>query len=146
MTLQNFETNQSTTSPQIFQVVDEVAGAAVAEASAMVIAPIASSTHLTKPADVWEWRELRDYVVGQIEQRFGAQPHPHPEREASIFKSFLARWPEQAVDIAHHSFDVCDGWWGGAPISVNRFCKASDQFFGAPIAQRLTEVQERSTP
>lgn len=84
----------------------------------------------------WTWSDLRDYVVGQIEERFGAFPRDS-RKESGVFKSFLARWGDQAQPIARHAFEVADGRWGGAPISVNRFCKNSDPYFAAVIAERL---------
>jgi hypothetical protein len=88
--------------------------------------------------DTWAWDDLRDYVVASIEERFG--PFPRDSRkESGIFKSFLARWGEQARPIAEYAFVVTDGRWGGAPISVNRFCKGSDPYFAEVIAARLVE-------
>lgn len=95
--------------------------------------------YLTRPDSSWGWDDLRDYVVGQVEQRFGAFPRDL-RKESSIFKSFLGRYP-QAVAIARYAFEVKDGYWSGAPISVNRFCKGSDPWFADIIAVRLAEVQ-----
>lgn len=84
----------------------------------------------------WAWDDLRDYVVHNIEERFG--PFPRDARkEAGIFKSFLSRWGDQAQGIARYAFETVDGRWAGAPISVNRFCKNSDPYFAAVIAERL---------
>lgn len=89
-----------------------------------------------KPADQWTWEDLRDYVVRQIEERHGPQVRDF-KKESGIFKGFLSRWTSQAPVIAQMAFDVYDGMWRGAPISVNRFCKASDPFFAQVIADRL---------
>lgn len=103
----------------------------------VTITPISSSTHLLRQEDQWSWSELRDYVMAEIVQRHGPQPR-NPKTEASIFKSFLSRWPDgQAVRIAKAAFEIHDGMWGKAPISVNRFCKASDPFFAIPVLTRL---------
>ena len=99
--------------------------------------PSASRAYLGKSD--WSWDDLRDYVVAQIEERFG--PFPRDSRkESGIFKSFLARWEGQAQGIARYAFEVADGRWGGAPISVNRFCKNSDPYFAQVIAERLVET------
>lgn len=90
----------------------------------------------------WEWDDLRDYVVAQIEQRFGVFPRDS-RKEASIFKSFLGRWGQQAQQIARFAFEVEDGYWKGSPVSVNRFCKASDPYFSEVIARRLAEDSVR---
>lgn len=101
------------------------------------VTPIPSSTHLLRGESQWDWSQLRDYVVAEIVRRHGPQPR-NPKTEASIFKSFLNRWPDgQAVRIAKAAFEIHDGMWGKAPISVNRFCKASDEFFASPILARL---------
>ena len=89
--------------------------------------------------DDWSWDDLRNYVVVQIEERLGVFPRDS-RKEAGIFKSFLSRWPEgQAQAIARYAFEVCDGRWAGAPISVNRFCKGSDPYFAAKIVDRLVQ-------
>jgi hypothetical protein len=103
------------------------------------VTPVASAAvaYAMKSEDVWGWSDLRDFVIREIEQRHGPQVRD-PKKEASIFKSFMSRWPEQAVGIAKAAFGpVYDGMWRNAPISVNRFCKASDEYFAAVIAERL---------
>lgn len=85
----------------------------------------------------WGWQDLRDYVVREIEKRHGPQVRD-PKKEAAIFKSFMSRWPGQAVTIAKAAFVVHDGMWRNAPISINRFCKASDPFFSAVLAKNLS--------
>jgi hypothetical protein len=100
--------------------------------------PVPSKTHLLADPEDWEWRQLRDYVIGEIEQRFGVQPRMRATNEAAIFKSFIKRYPDGlAIQIARHAFDVLDGWWSGAPISITRFCIASDPFFATPIKDKL---------
>jgi hypothetical protein len=96
-----------------------------------------STTYVMRDGAVWTWSDLRDYVVREIEARHGPSVR-NPMKEAGVFKGFLARWPEDAAAIAQFAFGpVCNGMWRSAPISVNRFCKASDEFFAAPIAARL---------
>jgi len=89
-----------------------------------------------RPESTWGWQDLRDYVVREIEARHGPQVR-NPKTESSIFKSFLTRWSDQAVSIAKVSFEVHNGMWRNAPISVNRFCVASDPYFAAVIAANL---------
>lgn len=98
--------------------------------------PSQSRAFVAKEETTWDWSDLRDYVVSQIETRFGAFPRD-AKKEAGIFKSFLARHPEDAVAIARFAFEVEDGYWAGAPISVNRFCKASDPYFAEKIKPRM---------
>lgn len=97
---------------------------------------IGTRTHLLAQEQDWDWRQLRDYVVGQIEHFHGPQPRD-PRKEKSIFSSFLDRWGSQAPLIAKAAFEVHQGMWQSAPISVNRFCKASDGYFAQVIAERL---------
>lgn len=101
--------------------------------------PVASQggAFMMKPEAAWGWSDLRDYVIKEIEKRHGPQVRD-PMKEASIFKSFMSRWPDQSVAIARVAFGpVNDGMWHNAPISVNRFCKASDSYFSTVIAERL---------
>jgi hypothetical protein len=101
------------------------------------VTPIPSSRHLLREQGEWDWAELRDYVITEIERRHNRQVR-NAKTEAAIFKSFLSRWPDgQAVRIARAAFEIYDGMWGNAPISVNRFCKASDEFFAVPILTSL---------
>ena len=103
------------------------------------VVPVASQSvaFVMKPEDGWGWSDLRDFVIREIEKRHGPQVRDLM-KEAGIFKSFMTRWPDQSVAIAKVAFGpVNDGMWQNAPISVNRFCKASDQYFSARIAERL---------
>jgi hypothetical protein len=97
---------------------------------------VAPATHILRDEDSWDWRALRDYVIREIEVRHGEQPRNN-KTEAAIFKSFLNRWEGDAVRIAKAAFELYEGMWGNAPISVNRFCKNSDEFFAAKILARL---------
>lgn len=103
----------------------------------VTVTPIPSSRHLLQDETQWSWQELRDYVVAEIVRRHGPQPR-NGKTEAAIFKSFLSRWPDgQAVRVARAAFEIYEGMWGNAPISVNRFCKHSDPFFATPILTAL---------
>jgi hypothetical protein len=103
----------------------------------VTIKPVAApAAHLLQDEGSWDWRALRDYVVREIERRHGPQVHDD-KKEAAIFKSFLTRWEGDAVRIAKAAFELYEGMWGNAPISVTRFCKGSDEFFAAKILTRL---------
>lgn len=102
----------------------------------VTVRPSQAAGFVMKPETSWGWQDLRDYVIREIEARHGATVR-NPKTEASIFKSFLSRWPDQAVSIAKVAFEVHEGMWRNAPISVNRFCKASDPFFSEVIAKNL---------
>lgn len=121
-------TRKTTTVVETIPVVEET----------VTVRPVASQAagYAMKAETAWGWQELRDYVIREIEKRHGPQVR-NPKTEASIFKSFMSRWPEQAVAIARSAFDVHDGMWHNAPISVNRFCKASDPYFAQPLAERV---------
>ena len=95
-------------------------------------------SHLLKDPDDWGWSEVRDYVVRQIEDRFGEFPRDH-RKEASIFKGFCNRYGAAAPLIAQYAFDICDGWWKGSPVHVNRFTKNSDPYFGDLIISALSD-------
>jgi hypothetical protein len=96
-----------------------------------------SVAHVMKPTDEWDWKDLRDYVMREMERYHGPQVRDSI-KERSIFGSFIKR--HGAVDaaaIAQYAFGFCEGMWSKAPISVNRFCRNSDQYFAEPIKQRL---------
>lgn len=94
-------------------------------------------THTMKPDAEWEWKDLRDYVMREMENVHGPQVR-ESMKEKSIFSSFIKRYGAvDAAAIARYAFGFSKGMWANAPISVNRFCKASDPFFGDPIKQRL---------
>lgn len=93
--------------------------------------------YLMTDATHWSWSQLRDYVVAEIEARFGAIPRD-TRKEAGIFRRFLTTWGAQSGPIAKCAFEEYDGWWQNAPISITRFCRGSDPYFAAVIAQRLS--------
>jgi hypothetical protein len=98
--------------------------------------PVAGAAYLLKADQDWTAEDLRDYVMGQIEAHHGPQVR-NSVREMATFKAFLARWEAKAPAIARFAFEVQRGMWQRAPISVNRFCKASDPYFAALIAERV---------
>lgn len=102
----------------------------------VTVTAVAGASYLLKEDGQWSWEDLRDYVMGQIEQYHGPQVR-NAVKEASVFRSFLARHGEQAPAIARFAFEVSRGMWQRAPIAVNRFCKASDVYFADPIKKRL---------
>lgn len=134
MTLIDFGLSQSPTAPtrQRLSVV-QTAPVVVEE---VILKPSVAAGYVMKSDESWGWQELRDYVIREIERRHGPQVR-NPKTESSIFKSFITRWPDQAVAIAKTAFEVHNGMWRNAPISVNRFCKASDEYFAAVIAKNL---------
>ena len=88
----------------------------------------------------WSWAEFRDYVVAEIIGHFG--PFPRDARkEYGIFNRYFTTYGQDGIAVARYAFGpICEGWWGQAPISVNRFAKGSDPYFTIPILQRLTEA------
>jgi hypothetical protein len=78
--------------------------------------------------------------VAQIAEHFG--PFPRDARkEHAIFRRFFNEYGTDAIAIAKFAFGpVCGGMWRGAPISVNRFCKASDDYFAKAILERLADA------
>lgn len=95
------------------------------------------TAHVAVPTSQWNWSDLRDYIITEVEKRHGPQVRD-AMKEASVIKSFITRWGiDQAVAIAKAAFDVHDGMWRNAPISINRFCKGSDDYFAGVIAQNL---------
>lgn len=90
-----------------------------------------------KEPALWNWSDLRDYILVQIEQRHGPQVRDS-RKESGIIKGFISRWGiEKAVAIAQTAFDVHDGMWRNAPISITRFSKNCDPYFASIIASNL---------
>jgi len=132
--LRNFDTDLDTHGVSR-RVVD--ATPIITESATAIPRPTRSVEHLLTDEAEWGWQALRDYVVTEIEKRFGQQP-TDARKEASIFKSFLDRWGSKAPAIARYAFEgTPNGWWHSAPISVYRFCKNSDPYFSVPIAEAL---------
>lgn len=95
------------------------------------------SSYLLKTASQWTWSDLRDYVVTEAEKRFGPQARD-PKKESGIFKGFITRHgTEDAVLVAMAAFEVYEGTWRKAPITVTRFTKGNDPFFADVILARL---------
>lgn len=122
------------------------AQAAPSQTVAPVVVQTVSVDHTPSRTDLlvntaqWTWQELRDYVAAEIIARFGPFPRD-ARREYSIFNRFLTEHGQDGIAVARFAFGpVCDGWWGNAPISINRFCKKSDPYFVKPILARLAET------
>lgn len=111
----------------------------VRERVTATVEPSASRGYVGKDPEQWSWSDLRDYVVAQVEERFGAFPRDS-KKEYGIFKRFAEAWGARAGRIARYAFEVEGGYWLGAPISVYRFTKNSDPFFAEPISARLAEA------
>lgn len=103
---------------------------------AAVRVTMASTDLLDAPMD-WSWEQLRDYVMRSILERHGPQPRRETHQINSIFKSFAARWGNQAGPIARFAFEQQDGYWRSAPVDIRRFTKGNDDYFARPIAERI---------
>lgn len=108
----------------------------VVEDVEVTLMPSEGRAYLTKDPSAWAWSDLRDYVVHEIEARFGVWPRDS-KKEFGIFTRFAKEHGADAGRIAKFAFETHNGIWAGAPISVNRFCKGSDPFFADPIKARL---------
>lgn len=87
---------------------------------------------IAPPPLPWDWQTLRAYVLGEIEKRHGPQVRD-TAKEQAIFSDFLKRWGDDAPIIAVAAFEIYDGMWANAPITVTRFKPASDEFFARRI-------------
>lgn len=102
-------------------------------------APAARSDLFVNDSSQLGWEALRDYVVRAIEERWGKWPRD-PVVEASIFRSFIGRWGSRSMEIAEYV--VLNGCtWMGAPLSVKRFTKASDERFARAILEQIDAGQ-----
>lgn len=117
------------------------AAPAITESVSITPMPSQSRTHLMTDHGSWGWSEIRDYVVTEIEARTG--PFPRDARkEASIFKRWTGKYGDESVEIARYAFEVCNGRWRGAPVSITRFCKGSDEWFSDVILEALIDSRE----
>ena len=119
----------------------QVTGTAVrvTETTTVRQAPNTHHSYEAKASDEdWDWEALRDYVVDRIEFFHGSFPRDF-RKEKSIFSRFAKEFGSDAVRIARFVFEgpAADGRWAGAPVSVNRFCKGSDDFFARPILEKI---------
>lgn len=111
---------------------------AVTATETVRVVPNRASGFLGKPTSEWNWSDLRDYIVTEVEARHGAQVRD-PKKESGICKGFIARWGiEQAVAIAQAAFEVYGGMWRSSPITITRFTKNSDPYFAEIIVQNLS--------
>lgn len=102
------------------------------------VVPTQAVGYTAKEVAVWNWSDLRDYIVSQVERVHGPQVRD-PKKEAGICKSFISRWGiKQAVAIAKAAFEVHGGMWRNAPITITRFTKNSDPYFAEIIVKNLS--------
>lgn len=96
-----------------------------------------AASYLLKQSAQWTWKDLRDYVMAEVEKVVGLEKR-NAAKEAGIFKGFIARHgTEDAVTIARAAFQLYNGMWRNAPIRVERFCANSDPYFAEPILARV---------
>lgn len=110
----------------------------------VTVTPVAHTgrAFLAKPVEAWSWSDLRDYVVTQIEERFGPFPRDS-KKEYGIFRRFAETWGDKAGRIAKYAFEVEGGCWLGAPISISRFTRNCDPYFAEVIVPRLAAAPVR---
>lgn len=105
----------------------------------VTVEQVPSRTDLAREESQWSWQELRDYVVAQIIAKHGPFPRD-AKKEFGIFSRYLRDHGQAGIAVAKAAFEMYDGYWRGAPISINRFSKGSDPYFVEPILARLTET------
>lgn len=104
----------------------------------VTVQQVPTRTDMLTAEDDWTWQELRDYVCAQIIQRHGPFPR-NAKKEYGIFNRFLNEHGANGILVAKAAFEIYNGWWRGAPISINRFARGSDPYFVAPILASLVE-------
>lgn len=92
-------------------------------------------THLGVDSSQWDAAQLLSYVASQIQRLHGPFPRD-AKKENAIMRSFASRWGIKAGPIAVFAFEQAGGMWMNAPISLTRFCKGSDRFFGQVILDK----------
>lgn len=130
------ELDKSFATPDALQSSSQIQVAPVVTQSVTIRRPETRATHVSAQSSAWTWENLRDYVVSRIEATSGPFPRD-PLKEKGVFSGFVTRWGVLAGPIAEFAFETMEGRWKGSPVSVNRFCKASDPYFAKEIAERL---------
>jgi hypothetical protein len=123
------------TTPKVTTTVPTVRQSATAE-------PVKASAYLTRPEAAWDWRDLRDYVVGKIQEMHPQLlPQRNEAKEFGMFSRFAAKYGQMAGPIAVFAFETSPtpGRWANAPIGLGRFAKASDAWFADKILARLSQ-------
>lgn len=130
-----------------FPTYDTPAPAAVPEQGAVrqhtveekvTVQQVPARTDMLKAEENWTWQELRDYVCSQIIALHGPFPR-NAKKEYGIFNRFLNEHGTNGILVAKAAFEIYNGWWRGAPISINRFARGSDPYFVEPILGALAE-------
>lgn len=117
----------------------EVVEAAPVVTQRVTVQQVPSRTDLTLDEQQWGWSELRDYVVAQIIAHHGPFPRDS-KKEYGIFNRYFKEHGQAGIQVAKAAFEVYNGYWRGAPISINRFSKGSDPYFVEPILARLADA------
>lgn len=100
----------------------------------LTLAPLSpdQAARMARPAGEWTVGDVCAYVTEEMARIHGAQlPGGDPEE---ILASFCERRGiPQAALIARTAFEIYNGMWYGAPITIKRFTEGHDSFFSDPI-------------
>ena len=124
--------------PEVATSVESTSTVTVSDETSVTLMANTRHSYVGKPDETWDWRDLLDYVVDQIERLHGPFVR-ESGKEYGIFNSFVSRWGIQSAAIARYAFETCDGYWVNAPVSITRFTKGNDPFFALPISQRINQ-------
>ena len=130
------ETPLPSPSPQA--TVESTSTVALVDETSVSLMANSRHSYLGKADETWDWRDLLDYVVDQIERLHGPFVR-ESGKEYGIFNAFVGRWGDRSAAIARYAFETNGGYWVNAPITITRFTKGNDPFFALPISQRINQ-------
>jgi hypothetical protein len=77
---------------------------------------------------------LREHILLRIAETCGAQLPCY--RSGEILDGFISRFTaDEVMAICGQAFDVHNGMWRGAPVTVLRFQAGHDEFFARPLLE-----------
>lgn len=77
---------------------------------------------------------LDEHILGLIARYSGPQLPNYQTGE--ILGGFIQRHgPDNVMAICHQAFEVHQGMWRGAPVTIQRFQRHHDDFFAIPLLE-----------
>lgn len=95
-------------------------------------AKVTSKGYLLKEDLDWDWQDLRDFILDEMESR-GISVDEPAAKVSGIIKSFFKRWDLKGIAIARNIFEIREGQWYNHPITITNFCENQDPYFAKPV-------------
>jgi hypothetical protein len=85
---------------------------------------------------------LGEYIATETARLLGPQLPNY--RAGEIIAGFCERFGADAMAICRQVFDVHNGMWRGAPVTILRFQEHHDEYFAYPLLQEVRSAQDRT--